>query len=77
MNLSLIGGHLGCWKNTNILFPKLKPEMPGTYLKRHQKFGIALPKSVDRYPANVLEKKTKKEAKRIVMGYIAGLAHIK
>ena len=51
--------------------------MPGTYLKRHQKFGIALPKSVDRYPANVLEKKTKKEAKRIVMGYIAGLAHIK
>ena len=33
--------------------------------------------AVNRYPANVPEKKLKKEAKRIDMGYIEDLAHIK
>ena len=31
----------------------------------------------NRYLANVLEKNPKKEAKIIVMGYVADLAHIK
>ena len=32
---------------------------------------------LNRCPANVPEKKLKKGAKRIVMGYVADLAHIK
>ena len=34
-------------------------------------------KSFKRYPANVPEKKLKKKARRIIMGYVADLAHIK
>ena len=51
-----------------------KQYIGSTVLQQMELLEAAL---INRYPANVLEKKLKKEAKRIDIGYIADLAHIK
>ena len=51
-----------------------KQYIGSTVLRQMELLEAAL---INRYPANVLEKKLKKGAKRIDIGYIADLAHIK